>query len=890
MKKVLAKVLTFSLLVTMLFISKVTASQTYHLAFYPDESDFTYVESGMTSTGISAPNANGYAVYKSTDVVIGSSVVFTTKQDIPAGDYSVSIDARTNTQGRARFNVTMCSQTAEFDSNLPYSPSTTINLFDSVTVSQTGKVSVAFNATTAGIVYLIQLNLVPVEGNTTTNTSSAPATGWNIMFDWENESNTQGDPVISTTVAAGANKAVNVRNLESYNNNNYTLLEGSTKAIWIYNDLNQSGASNCSPLNNSTPATVELNSLENATDLRVNLHIKQKNYTISNMFIGFVMNGNTYYAPLTKSDYYCANYYNFVGKTFTQVGSNSTVTVTASNVSDITKIAGWVQTNGYEALLIDNIEYYGPVNSQPTPTEPTTASNDVTVYTMDSDSRPIAKGVVYRGALASYADCGDSDYGNTIRYQVNNGSVNMFDQIAYFAFASNCYTSATPISLSFDVKTDDGVAAFSSFRTFAYSDSSSSLSSNYNSGISLNLGNSFNSTWTTKEIDLSSPSGQTIVNNGYGAFGFKLKSSGTTASYIYIDNVTITYEVSSANTTKDIQYYRDNLNLDWSEEFNGNSLNTTDWNYQPESKHRNNQESAYKPANVQIIDGKLVLTARKETVTCGCDNMTEQQHQAKYNHSKTYRYTAGGVDTQGKKLFRHGMIETRVNCPEGSGTWCSVWMCGVDSSGNPHWPFTGEIDIIEYAGRKPTEEFSTLHYTPTTYYEGISSYVKKSAGGQTYTLPTGKFSSGYHTIGMMWTEKSVDFYVDDYVYQSIDTTLPEFYAFRDYDFYFLITFPLGGSVAGGINDSILPQSFSVDYIRCYQPYEAVAQNVTSNSVTLQAREGYQFSKDGTNWQSSNVFTDLTPDTDYTFYQRMAQTEVFSRATNKSHGVVIRTYS
>ena len=47
---------------------------------------------------------------------------------------------------------------------------------------------------------------------------------------------------------------------------------------------------------------------------------------------------------------------------------------------------------------------------------------------------------------------------------------------------------------------------------------------------------------------------------------------------------------------------------------------------------------------------------------------------------------------------------------------------------------------------------------------------------------------------------------------------------------------------------------------------------TANSVTLKDISGYEYSADGKVWQKSNVFTGLTEDTEYTFYQRIAETD------------------
>ena len=53
------------------------------------------------------------------------------------------------------------------------------------------------------------------------------------------------------------------------------------------------------------------------------------------------------------------------------------------------------------------------------------------------------------------------------------------------------------------------------------------------------------------------------------------------------------------------------------------------------------------------------------------------------------------------------------------------------------------------------------------------------------------------------------------------------------------------------------------------PAAPMAESVTENSVTLKKTAGYQYSMDGTDWQDSNVFSGLTKDTEYTFYQRVA---------------------
>ena len=67
----------------------------------------------------------------------------------------------------------------------------------------------------------------------------------------------------------------------------------------------------------------------------------------------------------------------------------------------------------------------------------------------------------------------------------------------------------------------------------------------------------------------------------------------------------------------------------------------------------------------------------------------------------------------------------------------------------------------------------------------------------------------------------------------------------------------------------------------------IIEKQTNNSVTLTTKSGFEYSKDGINWQSSNIFLGLTEKT-YYFYQRVAETDI-AYASEKSDGLLVQLY-
>lgn len=71
------------------------------------------------------------------------------------------------------------------------------------------------------------------------------------------------------------------------------------------------------------------------------------------------------------------------------------------------------------------------------------------------------------------------------------------------------------------------------------------------------------------------------------------------------------------------------------------------------------------------------------------------------------------------------------------------------------------------------------------------------------------------------------------------------------------------------------------------PVAPTISSATSDTVTLNIIAGAEYSLDGTTWQDSNVFTGLSPATDYTFYARLKETAI-QYASPSSTGTPVTT--
>jgi glycerophosphoryl diester phosphodiesterase len=237
------------------------------------------------------------------------------------------------------------------------------------------------------------------------------------------------------------------------------------------------------------------------------------------------------------------------------------------------------------------------------------------------------------------------------------------------------------------------------------------------------------------------------------------------------------------------------MKLVWSDEFNQPGLpDSSKWSYGVGGNGWGNHEKQFytkaDTSNAIVKNGFLSIIARKE------------------NHENS-EYTSARLLTKGKAEWTYGYFEVRAKLPAGVGLWPAAWMLGsnVDKVG---WPLGGEIDIMEHVGYKKDSLFGTVH--TKAYNHSINTQK-----GTTVFLknPYDEF----HTYAINWTPEKIEFFLDGkkyYEFANEHKTAAE-WPF-DKPFYFLLNMAVGGDFGGkeGVDDSVFPAVYEVDYVRVFQ--------------------------------------------------------------------------
>ncbi len=217
--------------------------------------------------------------------------------------------------------------------------------------------------------------------------------------------------------------------------------------------------------------------------------------------------------------------------------------------------------------------------------------------------------------------------------------------------------------------------------------------------------------------------------------------------------------------------------LVWSDEFEGNHLDTTKWRVRGIGSRA---VSYVSPRAVKVEGGYLKLFALNENDTL----------------------FASAVGTQGLFMAKYGWFECRAQVQKSpGGVWAAFWIQSAEiSKGEDPAKFGAEIDIME-CFRKLGDDIVS-HNVHWAYGPNQQS----TRGYQSYLEGLGE---GFHNFALEWLPDRYIFYVDGLKFYEVMQGISQI------EEYLILSMEYPNNLKE-VEKSVFPDVFLVDYVRVYQ--------------------------------------------------------------------------
>ena len=242
--------------------------------------------------------------------------------------------------------------------------------------------------------------------------------------------------------------------------------------------------------------------------------------------------------------------------------------------------------------------------------------------------------------------------------------------------------------------------------------------------------------------------------------------------------------------------YSNSEGLVWSDEFNGNVLDSTKWVHETGNGDwgwGNGELQYYQEENTFLSDGSAKIIVREE-------------------EQSGFSYTSSRIKTDGLFTFRYGRVQARMKTMNGRGFWPAFWL--LPSGGD--WPCDGEIDIMEQWGTNGiTDETSgAAHLGNCPYSSGQHHYKSFQTN-----ISNGSYADDFHIYEIRWSEDKIEWYVDELkLYEVIPSMYPSQYnwPFNSNEWYIILNLAITNQGPSSITE--FPTKLEIDWVRVYDNY------------------------------------------------------------------------
>lgn len=313
-------------------------------------------------------------------------------------------------------------------------------------------------------------------------------------------------------------------------------------------------------------------------------------------------------------------------------------------------------------------------------------------------------------------------------------------------------------------------------------------------------------------VALSGAASATTIADSMGNYSFANLANGSyvvtpTASNCFgvVPPLQQTVHLNGANVSG-INFTGTDPKLQFCDDFTGSTLSSNWYAMNRFGDVGNGEVQCYVPPQDVVAGGYLTITTALQNVTCD-------------TNSKPSSYSSG-MATWSSFHFTYGTIEFRAKMTGGQGTWPAIWLLGAQcepsnafwsaNQGTCNWPAPGsdEIDITEIL----QSNHSTVNQQIHTVADA-NGQPKYNDGCQ----PSTSFdtSADFHIYRLVWVAGSLNWYIDPATNAAPTCTVSASYV-PDTPMFLIVNTAVGGS-GGTVNNSTLPQTMQVDYVKVTGP-------------------------------------------------------------------------